>query len=92
MSKDDVTPAERFFAQRLEQGRGLTFKDVSVLTGRSSGNLEAIDFRGKVSRRVGCKVPLISSPMDTVTGSNMAIAMATCGGLGIIHGSLPPEE
>lgn len=46
----------------------------------------------KVSRRFTLKAPLLSSPMDTVTGHNMAIHMALLGGLGVIHNNCPPDE
>ena len=50
------------------------------------------DTSTQVTRRVRLKVPLVSSPMDTVTESRMAIAMARAGGLGVLHRNLSPEE
>ena len=45
-----------------------------------------------VSRNISINIPLISSPMDTVTESRMAIAMARQGGLGILHRNLSIEQ
>lgn len=44
-----------------------------------------VDLSSKFSRNVPLKIPLVSSPMDTVTESELAIEMARNGGLGIIH-------
>lgn len=65
---------------------GLTFDDVllvpqySNITSRKDVNLST-----KFSRNVSLKIPLVSSPMDTVTEVDMAIGMARNGGIGIIH-------
>lgn len=45
-----------------------------------------------MTRRFTIKAPLLSSPMDTVTGHNMAIHMALLGELGVIHNNCPPDE
>jgi len=71
---------------------GLTFDDVLLLPAESDVVPGQADTSTQISRRVRLKVPLVSSPMDTVTESRMAIAMARAGGLGVLHRNLPPEE
>jgi IMP dehydrogenase len=77
----------------LEFKEGLTFDDVllvpkySDITSRSQTNLTT-----KLSRNISLNIPLISANMDTVTESEMAVAMAREGGLGIIHRFLTIEE
>jgi IMP dehydrogenase len=44
-----------------------------------------VNLRSKFSRNVPLNIPLVSSPMDTVTETEMAIGLARLGGLGIIH-------
>jgi IMP dehydrogenase len=71
---------------------GLTFDDVLLLPAESDVVPGAADTSTQVTRRVRLRVPLVSSPMDTVTESRMAIAMARAGGLGVLHRNLAPEE
>jgi IMP dehydrogenase len=71
---------------------GLTFDDVLLLPAESDVVPGAVDTSTQLSRRVRLRVPLVSSPMDTVTESRMAIAMARAGGLGVLHRNLAPDE
>ncbi|MGQ0573649.1 MAG: IMP dehydrogenase [Pseudonocardia sp.] len=71
---------------------GLTFDDVLLLPAESDVVPGAADTSTQLSRRVRLRVPLVSSPMDTVTESRMAIAMARAGGLGVVHRNLAPDQ
>ena len=65
---------------------GLTFDDVLLIPQYSRiFSRHEIELDTKFSRNVPLKIPLVSSPMDTVTEYDMAVAMARQGGLGIIH-------
>lgn len=65
---------------------GLTFDDVLLIPQYSDiKSRSMVDLSTKFSRNVPLKIPLVSSPMDTVTESELAIEMARNGGLGIIH-------
>ena len=71
---------------------GLTFDDVLLLPGASDVIPSEADTSTRLSRRIELAVPLLSSAMDTVTESRMAIAMARQGGLGVLHRNLSIEE
>jgi len=64
---------------------GLTFDDVLILPAETDVEPSKADVRTRLSRRISLNIPIISSAMDTVTSSRMAIAMAQQGGLGIVH-------
>ena len=70
----------------MEVKEGLTFDDVLLIPKRSPIiSRSQTDLKTKLSRNLSLNIPLISANMDTVTESNMAIAIAKEGGIGIIH-------
>ncbi len=71
---------------------GLTFDDVLLLPGESDVVPSEVDTTTRLTRNLSIRVPLLSSAMDTVTESRMAIAMARQGGVGVLHRNLPIEE
>ncbi len=71
---------------------GLTYDDVLLLPDASDLVPSEADTGTRLTRRVSLRIPLVSSAMDTVTESRMAIAMARQGGIGVLHYNMPPEE
>ncbi|MFJ6653919.1 IMP dehydrogenase [Microbacterium sp. NPDC091313] len=71
---------------------GLTYDDVLLLPGHTDVIPSEADTSSRVTRRITVATPLLSSAMDTVTESRMAIAVAREGGLGIIHRNLSIED
>lgn len=71
---------------------GLTFDDVSLITGYADFLPADTDTTTNFSRNIKLNIPLVSAAMDTVTESEMAISMARLGGIGVIHKSLSIER
>ena len=69
----------------------ITFDDVLLIPAYSDFVPSDADTRTRLTRNIELNIPLISAPMDTVTESALAIALAQEGGIGIIHKNLPAE-
>ncbi len=68
-----------------------TFGDVILLPGKTEVEPSEVDLSTHIGE-MGLHVPILSSPMDTVTEENMAIAIARMGGLGVIHRNCTVDE
>ncbi|MDG6985277.1 MAG: guanosine monophosphate reductase [Nitrososphaerota archaeon] len=81
------------FVSKLNSAQNVyTFRDFILVPGRSEVEPGSIDVASKLTKNIGLKVPLISSPMDTVTEWRLALEMARLGGAGAIHRNMPVER
>jgi IMP dehydrogenase len=71
---------------------GLTFDDILLEPARSEVLPSEVDTRTCLTRQIGLNIPIVSSAMDTVTESHLAIALAQQGGIGIVHRNMPIER
>jgi IMP dehydrogenase len=76
----------------MEIREALTFDDVLLVPGASNVMPSTADTSTHVTKSIALNIPVLSSAMDTVTESKMAIAMAQAGGMGVIHKNLNVEE
>lgn len=79
-------------SQLFSNRNGYTYNDYIILPGHISFGAADVSLVTQVTRGIKLNVPFVSSPMDTVTESQMAIHMALFGGMGIIHCNNSVEE
>src|SRR5258708_34199743 len=70
----------------------LTFDDVLLVPRLSSVHPRSVDVRSRFTRGISLNIPLVSAAMDTVTESEMAIAIAREGGIGVLHKNMPADR
>nr|CAI5835126.1 unnamed protein product [Callosobruchus analis] len=89
---EDLDLEDGFSAKEMiNKGSGLTYNDFIILPGFIDFPADAVNLTSQLTKKITLKAPLVSSPMDTVTEAEMAIAMALCGGIGIIHHNCLPS-
>lgn len=79
-------------AQKTPFPLGLTFDDVLLVPGYSDFARKDINLSTNLTKKIKLSLPLVSSPMDTVTESALATTLARLGGIGIIHRNLSIED
>ncbi|DBA92305.1 TPA: hypothetical protein ACH3X2_003728 [Trebouxia sp. C0005] len=84
----DGLPASRLFGQ----GITYTYDDVIFHPGHINFGAHEVNLATHLTKKIKLTSPAVSSPMDTVTEANMAIIMATLGGIGFVHYNMPLEQ
>lgn len=80
------------FAEEKISQEGLTFDDVLLVPAYSEVTPNMVKLGSRFSRNITLNIPFVSAAMDTVTESDLAIAMAREGGIGVIHKNMSIEE
>jgi IMP dehydrogenase len=77
---------------RIRAAQGLAFDDVLLVPRHSTVHPRHVNVASRFTRGIPLNIPFVSAAMDTVTESDMAIAMARLGGLGVIHKNMPIDR
>jgi len=87
-----VIQGEGFRAKASQTDLAVTFRDLILLPGWTEVEPSQVELSSQATLHHSINIPFISSPMDTVTESDMAIALARLGGLGVLHRNCTAEE
>lgn len=79
-------------AEELFQNDGLTYRDIIILPGYIDFPASDVRVSGHFTKKIVLHLPIVSSPMDTVTESSMARAVAQMGGIGVIHNNCSVQK
>jgi len=73
-------------------GEGLTYDDVLLVPAYSEVLPSQVDIKSQFSKNITLNTPIVSAAMDTVTGADLAIAIAQQGGIGVVHKNMTIEQ
>ncbi|MCX7833819.1 MAG: IMP dehydrogenase [Ignavibacteria bacterium] len=77
---------------KIKKDTAITFDDVLIVPAKSSVLPRDVDLKTKLTNKIELNIPILSAAMDTVTETDMAIAIAREGGIGIIHKNMSIEQ